>query len=382
MIKKLLMFCTVFMAGTAIMTAQFANIGLIGGSTVTGWNADTDMATTDGITYTLNNVAITVPATDSGVKFRQDDAWTINWGSAGFPSGIGTQGGANIPATNGVWNITFNKNTGAYNFVPAGVVYDVVNITGNSSLELSTSDGITYVANNALLETGNFSFVVNNETVGRGSAAFPTGTAVAGGMIPVTGNSYNITFNKNTGAYSFSYVRISLIGAGVVNWDTDTELATTDGINYTLTNFTFAGGEAKFRLNNAWAISWGGTNFPSGTVTTSDSPNFVITAGTYNVTFNRITGAFAFTAPTADIATFTAATATVYPNPSQNVWNFSAGTSTINAVQVTDVTGKVIFSKNNTAATSMVDASTFAAGVYFARVTTGNTTQTLRVVKN
>ncbi len=382
MIKKLLMCCTVFMAGTAMMTAQFANIGILGGSTSTGWSADTDMITTDGVVYTLNDVVITVPEADGGVKFRQDDAWTLNWGASGFPNGTGTPGGANIPATNGTWDVTFNLTTKAYSFVPAGVDYDMVTIAGSSMVMMNTLDGITYTADNVTFETGDVAFRVNDAAVGWGSMAFPTGTAVEGMSIPVPANSYNVTFNKETGAYSFNFVRISLIGAGVVSWETDTQLATTDGINYTLSNFTFAGGEGKFRLNNAWETSWGTLEFPSGTATSVDGPNMVITAGTYNVTFNRLTGAFAFTASTAGLNNIVAYSVAAYPNPTQGVWNFDAGNNSISTIQITDVTGKIIFTKNTAASTATVDAAGFSAGIYFARVTAGNATQTIRVVKN
>jgi hypothetical protein len=117
MMKKLLLCSAVFLMGTAMSFAQFANIGILGGSTVTGWDSDTDMVTTDGVTYTLNNVVITVPPANGGVKFRQDDAWTINWGSDAWPTGTGTQGGADIPAVNGTYNVMFNRLTGEYMFM-------------------------------------------------------------------------------------------------------------------------------------------------------------------------------------------------------------------------------------------------------------------------
>ncbi|MXN91211.1 T9SS type A sorting domain-containing protein [Flavobacterium sp. Sd200] len=381
MIKKLLAFCTVFIAGTAMMMGQHANIGMLGGSMPNGWGSDVDMVTTDGIIYTLNNVVISVPPVDPGVKFRQDDAWSMNWGGSGFPSGTASQNGPNIPAANGTWDVTFNKNTGAYTFLPSGVIYDQVSIVGSSSLVLSTADGITYTAENAILDTGDVSFRINDATVGWGSPSFPTGVAVLGQSIPVLGNSYNITFNKNTGAYSFNYVTISLIGAGVVNWDTDVDLSTTNGFNYTLSNFTFAGGEAKFRLNHVWTwTNWGGTDFPVGTGNTeADAPNFVIVAGTYNVMFDRISGEYMFMDITALRNDFSASVITVHPNPTQNVWNFNAGNNSINSIRIADVTGKEIFSASNT---SVVDATSFAAGIYFAKVTMGNASQTIRLIKN
>lgn len=376
--KKLLLMVTVLMAGTFTSFAQFDNIGLIGGSTVTGWDSDTDMVTTDGVIYTLNDVVITVPDNDPGVKFRKDDDWAENWGGNAFPAGTATQNGPNIPAVNGTYDVTFNLDTKEYSFVAAG--FSDVSIIGTGvDVNMFTTDGINYKANNVTLDADNFAFSVDGTTTW-GSSDFPSGTAVEGQQIPVPANSYNITFNTDTKAYSFDYVIISLIGDGVVDWTTDVEMATTDGINYTYT-LTSAGGEGKFRLNYDWNPGWGSTDFPMGVGSTAgDAPNIPIAAGEYNVTFNRLTGEYNF-ATTASVADFTNNTFTVYPNPSNTVWNFEGNTAIINSAQVIDVTGKVVFA--NTFGTQQVSISTetFASGIYFARIYSGTSVQTIKVIK-
>ena len=45
------------------------------------------------------------------------DGWSVNWGATGFPSGIGTQNGPNIPIANGNYIVIFNDITGGYNFI-------------------------------------------------------------------------------------------------------------------------------------------------------------------------------------------------------------------------------------------------------------------------
>ena len=387
MIKKLLMYCTVFLAGTAMMTAQNANIGLIGGSTSTDWGSDTDMVTTDGVTYTLNNVVLENPAegeeVDAGVKFRQDDAWANNWGGTGFPAGTASPGGANIPIVNGTYNVTFNLTTLQYSFINVG--FDDISLVGTGiDVALLTADGITYTANNVALPAGNVAFMINDAAVGWGSSAFPTGTAVSGTSIPALANSYNITFNKDTKAYSFNYVTISLIGDGIVDWDTDTDLSTTDGVNYMLSNFTFPGGEVKFRLNHEWAPGWGSLDFPSGTGSTAvDAPNIPVTAGVWNVSFNRIIGTYGFITPgSAAVTSFNAGSVSVYPNPSATAFTFNAGNNVINSIQLIDVTGKVVYTTTLNATTATVNATGLSAGMYFARLTSANATQTIRVVKN
>lgn len=45
------------------------------------------------------------------------DGWSVNWGAASFPSGIGVQNGPNIPIASGNYIVIFNDITGGYNFI-------------------------------------------------------------------------------------------------------------------------------------------------------------------------------------------------------------------------------------------------------------------------
>jgi len=103
---------------------KFANtISLIGAQIGTPWTTDLDLTTTDGTTYTLLSQVLQA----GGLKFRQNHEWTpgsVDWGSAAFPSGIGVNGGANIPVVAGTYDITLNVLTGAYNFSEVLAVSD------------------------------------------------------------------------------------------------------------------------------------------------------------------------------------------------------------------------------------------------------------------
>ena len=50
------------------------------------------------------------------VKFLID-GWSVNWGSEGFPYGVGVINGPNIPVQAGNWIVCFNDVTGAYTFI-------------------------------------------------------------------------------------------------------------------------------------------------------------------------------------------------------------------------------------------------------------------------
>lgn len=380
MTRKLLFGALAFLAGTVMMFAQNPLISIVGGSAPGGWSGDLDMATTDGVNYTYTGLVVTVPAQDPGIKFRRDHDWPVNWGGSGFPNGTATQNGANIPATNGIWDVAFNITTGVYSFTPAGVVYDMVALAGNGAiLNFVTTDGIHYHSNGAALEEGIYYFTING--AGQyGGTGFPNGTATDPGTITVPGNTYNITYDAQTSVYNFSYVTISVIGSGVVNWDTDVDLVTTDGVLYTLASQAFAGGEMKFRQNHNWDVSWGSGVFPSGTLE-SPGENFVVPAGIYMVTFNRTTAEFIMS-DLAGVDTVVKNNIVAYPNPASTGWNLSTHGNPLTNVKITDATGKVMVNQSMNTQQTVINASGLATGVYFASVTAGSSTTVIRLVKN
>ncbi len=147
-----------------------------------------------------------------------------------------------------------------------------------------------------------------------GGTDFPSGTGTINGpdiTVSTTGY-YEVKFNDETGAYTFTllsapnYPTIGIIGnATPGGWDNDTDL-TKDATNphiWTGT-ITLTAGEAKFRADNDWANNWGATSYPSG-IGTSGGPNIPVNAGTYFVRFNDVTGEYAFMA-TAQAAPFDA----------------------------------------------------------------------------
>ena len=297
---KKLLFSFLFSVVFGLFSSQ--SIGLVGD--FNSWKNDVVLATTDNITYT-KTVTFSV---SGGAKFRQDGAWTTSWGANAFPSGKGTQNGANIPVPAGTYNVTFNRTTGEYNFAST-IVSDNISFYGgfNSNAtpgeSLSTPDGITYSKTDFYFNAANVKFYKSNAPIKTwGGTTFPSGTAVEnGGDIPLTSGYYNITFNKNTLAYSFQVAPVTLIGNGISggNWTTDVVLTSTDGgKTFTKSGLQLVAGGVKFRVNNAWVTSWGGTAFPSGTGALNSNDNIPTTPGTYDVTFNRLTGEYAFTVST------------------------------------------------------------------------------------
>ncbi len=92
-----------FDLGTGFYVFKFPVISITG-SAVGGWGVDTDLTTTDGDIYSINNLTVT----DGEVRFRQDNNWLISWGDS-------TSSNGSIFVTAGTYDITFTP-SGTYVF--------------------------------------------------------------------------------------------------------------------------------------------------------------------------------------------------------------------------------------------------------------------------
>lgn len=74
--------------------ASWANWGIIGSATPTGWASDTNLS----YSLTTKKYSITMNLVVGEFKFRLDDAWTVNYGDNGNNLSL-EDAGANIPVT-------------------------------------------------------------------------------------------------------------------------------------------------------------------------------------------------------------------------------------------------------------------------------------------
>ncbi|MEE9350034.1 MAG: T9SS type A sorting domain-containing protein [Flavobacteriaceae bacterium] len=318
-------------------TAQAQVISLIGDA-VGGWSTDVDLSTTDNNIYTATGVTLV----NGGVKFRQDHDWPNNWGGTAFPSGTGVFNSSdNIPAIAGTYDVTFNLTTLAYEFInnssftEVGIIGSAINGGSTDDTDMNTTDGIVYFLNAINVTTGDAHFRQDNaEIVNWSDSAFPSGTGTQDGtVIPVTANDYNITFNLTSGAYSFDFLDISLIG-GFNSWSGDVDLTTSDGENYSLNNFVLAAdGQLKLRQNHDWNTSWGDSSTSSG--------NIELLADTYNVTFVRSTGVYTFTSTTASITGYNNLNTSIKLYPTIADQSFQSN-KTIDVITIYNINGKVV----------------------------------------
>ena len=279
-------------------------IGIVGPA-ANGWPPDSDgnptdiMLTNNGDgTYSIDALTLTTgPA-----KFREDQDWAVNYGGNQFPSGPITNG--DIPVQAGVYDIVLDLNNNTYTFTDVGTFTEIELVgtanTGASNPEMSTTDGENYELSVTEFQDGDLVFQEVGTSNTFGANSFPDGTATAGGAnIPVTAGFYEVSFNLNTGDFSFSIPDVGLVGPGITqfpdasNPTPDVLMNTTDGDVYTLDNQVITDGLVKFRQNQDWAVNWGSDDFPSGSLTLNGS-DIQATAGTYDITFNRSALTFEF----------------------------------------------------------------------------------------
>ena len=401
--KLLFMLCLLTIS---FAKAQLTSVALVGSGTTSGWPTGatgevdaTVMNSVDTVHWTLNNVTLL----NGAVKFRGNNSWALpyNWGGPSFPTGTGVIDANGFTSVAGIYNVTFNSTTGEYNFILQVNTFPVISLIGTSSpgvawttdTDMATIDGINYSINRVMLIAGAIKFRQDHawtSTTNWGGTSFPSGTGIVDGAaitVPTDGK-YNVTFNRNTLAYSFSLPTVAVVGAGAGGWPTGAvgevdahPMTTTDGINYTITNLVLTADNAKFRANNAWTINWGATSFPNGTATLDSPDSFLCVAGTYSATFNYDSGAYSFTNNLSN-SSFSSTTFKVYPNPTQNEWNFTNLNDTIENIQIIDVLGKTILTVVPKTNSIMISASELNDGIYFARISTNNSASTIKLIKN
>ena len=374
--KKLFTFLSILFI---TMSSRAQVVGMIGDFTGWGSNPDVVMSTVDNVNWTVTNQLFSLTG---GVKFRLDAAWVTDWGSADFPAGTGTQGGANIPVPAGNYDVAFNSSTGVYTFTPVVSNFDLIGFNGGFNTygtpeAMVSADGLQYGKTDFYFNANGVKFVNSTTSQTFGGTMFPMGAALLNGSeIPLTAGFYNVGFDKTIPGYAFQQVPVSLIGDfSTPAFGVDVDMVSTDGgVNFTLNGFNMpTDGNLKFRANASWATNWGGTGFPTGTATLG-AADLAVPAGTYDVTFNRVTGAFNFGA--ASLTENQLVKVSVSPNPANEVVNFNIDAENF-TITLVDMAGKVVA----TSTSNDMNISSLNNGLYTYLVNTANGVATGKLIK-
>lgn len=111
------------------------------------------------------------------------------------------------------------------------------------------------------------------------------GISTSGGNIMMTeaAGYYKVDVDLANSTMSLTAItRIGVIGdATVGGWGSDQAMTYNEADRaWEISNITLTNGAIKFRANNDWKISWGGT---VNSLTTDNGDNIAVTAGTYNI---------------------------------------------------------------------------------------------------
>ena len=114
---------------------------------------------------------------------------------------------------------------------------------------------------------------------------YGAGLSTAGGDITISEPEgyYKVDVDLANSTMSLTAItRIGVIGdATVGGWGSDQAMTYNEADRaWEISNITLTNGTIKFRANNDWKISWGGT---VNSLTTDNGDNITVTAGTYNI---------------------------------------------------------------------------------------------------
>ena len=246
-------------------------------------------------------------------KIRGDGKWDFNRGAEGDVEPFEVTVDAALKVVQGGKNLTV-KETGEYDVYfdsakdqlyvmtadskPEGFhafadfIYGIGQDTGWSSVFFLRS-GVTDGANNGIYRgfqylSAEFKFKPNAdnwdndwEFDGEGKIADNGGSNCPA---PEEAGYYMIEVNLNDMTYKLTLIKtIGIVGTAQGSWDTDTDM-TYDAEKgaWVIKDVELSTGEMKFRANDGWDISWGGS---LDAMTTQNGDNIKVEAGTYDIVF-------------------------------------------------------------------------------------------------
>ena len=170
-----------------------------------------------------------------------------------------------------------------------------------TDVPMTTTDGTTYKLYSQTFTAGPVKLrAANSWSTNWGDSSFPSGVGTQNGKdIPVTGGKYDVTFNIQTGAFTFgaptvappnNFKKLYLQGASTNNQKV--QMNTIDGYNYNLVNYTFNSGGLVV-IDSAGTSTWGDTSFPYGNAKPGGASIPVI-AKTFSVKYNKVSSYYEF----------------------------------------------------------------------------------------
>ena len=190
----------------------------------------------------------------------------------------------------GTWIVTLDMNNLTYT-VGKPVLYMAGDANGWATNDyLAGDDGVHFTGYMYLNQNG-FKFCTQPEWKGTNYGAdFNTAGDAANITMTEDAGYYKVEVDLSAKTYKLTPITtIGIIGsASPGGWDSDVDMkyipynAETKELGYwEIKDITLTNGEIKFRANDAWDISWGGT--PDALTTQGGAANLSVEAGTYDI---------------------------------------------------------------------------------------------------
>ena len=184
----------------------------------------------------------------------------------------------------------------------------------------------------------------------------------------------------------------------------DGTLGTTNGIS-TVAQFNYPTGVAVDASYNVYVCDYGnnkirkiksygytisptlpaGLYFDNSTGSISGTPNTISPATDYTVTASNIDGASSFLVnirvdAELGLSNFNSPNLRIYPNPVIDILTISAAEN-ISEIKISNLLGQKILSKSNLSSEEKINVSSFVNGWYLVQTTIGNSTKTVKFLK-
>lgn len=290
-------------------------------------------------------------------------------------------GGTITLTANGADTYTWNTSSNSSSISVSPTALTIYSVTGTSSLTGCESNS-THTLNILPLPTV--------------SITSPTTTICAGNSVLLTGNGAN-TYSWSTSAVINSITVSPSVTTTYTLYGVDANLCENSStINITvnaLPNVSLTAATNTACVNSGTILL---TGSPSGGV--FSGPN--VTGNTLNPTatgtfspvysYTNVTTGCSNTASTSIVVsscvglnsvTGNGGILNIYPNP--NTGNFTIETTNVNEmlIEIMDLTGRVVYKTISTLSSTNINFQEFANGVYSLKITSGNNTETIKLIK-
>jgi hypothetical protein len=219
-----------------------------------------------------------------------------------------------------------------------------------------------------------------------GGNTFPTGNADSSQpFLTIPAGTYNVHFNHYGSKYTFVTNSFAMLITPTMSFNLN-DLGNGD---YGANNLEIAYlnsmvyNSSKFRFGIAAPYTTHGLiGFPSGVLAPPNAWVWLyIPSGTYDVVLHD-DGSYLFKNSLLSNEDFELEEhLKVYPNPTNNFWNFSLDDKKIESINIYNIEGKLLFSKNMPENNFQVDCTDFSSGIYMAHLIIDGKFQTIKLIK-